>query len=85
MALMMRKIMANRRLQHEKVTAHKRRLRDEVMPKLRQTKLDWFNASRKNKQDIQKKWNSQKALVQGQQNAIINHKRRIRSEIAKRM
>jgi hypothetical protein len=92
MALMARKVMENKRRQHELVTAHKRRIRDEVIPKLRTTKRDWYNTSRQNKLNIQRKWNAQKALVQGQQrsqqikhkNAIAAHKRRIKAELAKR-
>jgi hypothetical protein len=93
MALMSRKVMENKRRQHALVTAHKRRLRDEVLPKLRETKLEWYNNSRKNKLNIQRKWYAQKAEVQGQQrsqrikhkNAIAAHKRRIKAELANRM
>ena len=92
MALMVRKVMENRRRQHAVVTAHKRRIRDEVIPQLRTTKREWYNTSRQNKLNIQRKWNAQKALVQGQQrgqqikhkNAIAAHKRRIKAELAKR-
>lgn len=92
MALMARKVMENRRRQHTLVTAHKRRIRDEVIPQLRKTKREWYETSRQNKLNIQGRWNSQKAKVQGQQrgqqikhkNAIAAHKRRIRAELAKR-
>jgi hypothetical protein len=92
MALMVRKVMENRRRQHTIVTAHKRRIRDEVIPKLRATKREWYDTSRRNKLSIQGRWNSQKAEVQGQQrcqqikhkNAISAHKRRIKAELAKR-
>jgi hypothetical protein len=92
MALMASKVMENRRRQHTLVTAHKRRIRDEVIPQLRKTKREWYEASRQNKLNIQRKWNAQKAEVQGQQrgmqikhkNAIAAHKRRIKAELAKR-
>ena len=92
MALMVRKVMENRRRQHALVTAHKRRIRDEVIPQLRKTKKDWYETSCRNKLNIQRKWNAQKAVVQGQQrgqqikhkNAIAAHKRRIKAELAKR-
>ena len=84
--------MENRRRQHALVTAHKRRIRDEVIPQLRKTKKEWYETSCRNKLNIQRKWNAQKAVVQGQQrgqqikhkNAIAAHKRRIKAELAKR-
>ena len=92
MALMMRKVMENRRRQHSLVTAHKRRIRDEVLPQLRETKRNWYEASRRNKLDIKNRWNAQKASVQGKQrsqqikhrNTIIAHKRRIKAELLRR-
>jgi hypothetical protein len=92
MALMMRKVMENRRRQHALVTAHKRKLRDEVLPQLRETKRNWYEASRRHKLEIKNKWNTQKASVQGKQraqqvkhrNAIITHKRRIKAELLRR-
>lgn len=84
--------MENKRRQHTLVTAHKRRIRDEIIPQLRKTKREWYDTSRRNKRSIQRRWNAQKAEVQGQQrgqqikhkNAIAAHKRRIRAELAKR-
>lgn len=92
MALMVRKVMENRRRQHTLVTAHKRRIRDEVIPQLRKTKREWYETSRLNKLSIQGRWNAQKSVVQGQQrsqqikhkNAIAAHKRRIKAELARR-
>jgi hypothetical protein len=92
MALMVRKVMENRRRQHGLVTAHKRRIRFEVIPQLRKTKRDWYETSRQSKLSIQGRWNAQKTKVQGEQraqqikhkNSIVAHKRRIKAELAKR-
>ena len=89
---MVRKVMENKRRQHALVTGHKRRIRFEVIPRLMKTKREWYETSRCNKLEIQRRWNAQKAEVQGQQriqqikhkNTIVAHKRRIKVEIAKR-
>ena len=92
MALLSRKILENRRRQHALVTAHKRRLRDEVRPKLQQVKRAWSESSRENNRKIKEKWHAQKARVSGIQrdqkilhkSKILAHKRRIRAELANR-
>jgi hypothetical protein len=86
------KVLENRKRQHTLVTAHKRRIRDEVNPKLRAAKRAWYDSSRENNSSIRRKWHDQKARVQGQQRsqklkhraAILAHKRRIRAEMARR-
>jgi hypothetical protein len=92
MARLARKVLENRRKQHAYVTAHKRRIRDEVKVQLRNTKRSWFEASTENNLLIKRKWHAQKSRVQGQQRnqklrhkaAIMDHKRRIREEMARR-
>ena len=92
MALLSQKILENRRRQHVLVTAHKRRIRDEVRPKLRQVKIAWSESSRENKRKIREIWHTQKAKVSGiqrdqkciQRSKILAHKRRIRAELANR-
>ena len=92
MALLSQKILENRRRQHVLVTAHKRRIRDEVRPKLRQVKIAWNESSRENNRKIKERWHAQKARVNGIQrdqkrihkSKILAHKRRIRAELANR-
>jgi len=92
MALLSRKILENRRRQHVLVTAHKRRIRDEVRPQLMQVKRAWSEGSKENNRKIREKWQAQKARVSGIQrdqksihkSKILAHKRRIRAELANR-
>jgi len=92
MALLNRKILENRRRQHVLVTAHKRRIRDEVRPKLRQVKIAWSESSMENNRKIKERWHTQKARVSGIQRdqkrihktKILAHKRRLRAEMANR-
>lgn len=92
MALLSRKILENRRRQHVLVTAHKRRIREEVRPQLMQLKRAWSESSRENKRKISEIWHTQKARVSGIQrdqkrihrSKILAHKRRIRAELANR-
>lgn len=92
MARLSQKVLENRKRQHAFVTAHKRRIRDEVNPQLRAAKRTWYDASRENNLQIKRKWHDQKARVQEQQRsqklkhkaAIRAHKRRIRAEMARR-
>ncbi len=92
MALLSRKILENRRRQHVLVTAHKRKIRDEVRPQLMQFKRTWSENSRENKRKIKEKWQAQKARVSAIQrdqksihkSKILAHKRRIRAEMANR-
>jgi hypothetical protein len=92
MALLSRKILENRRRQHVLVTAHKRRIRDEVRPQLMQVKRAWSESSRENNRKIKERWHIQKAKVGGMQrdqkilhkSKILAHKRRIRAELANR-
>ncbi len=92
MAHLARKVLENRRRQHAYVTAHKRRIRDEVNVQLQDAKRAWYEASKENKVTIKRKWHAQKTRVQGQQRnqklkhkaTIQAHKRRIREEMAKR-
>ncbi len=92
MALLSQKILENRRRQHVLVTAHKRRIRDEVRPKLLQVKRAWSEGSRENNRKIKERWHAQKAKVAGIQrdqkilhkSKILAHKRRIRAELANR-
>jgi hypothetical protein len=74
------------------VTAHKRRIRDEVRPQLMQVKRAWSESSRENNRKIKERWHTQKAKVGGMQrdqkilhkSKILAHKRRIRAELANR-
>jgi len=92
MALLSQKILDNRRRQHAVVTAHKRKIRDEIRPSLMQTKRAWFESSRQSNRMIKDKWHTQKAKVSDMQRTqklihkakILAHKRRIRSELASR-
>jgi hypothetical protein len=92
MALLSQKILDNRRRQHAVVTAHKRRIRDEVRPQLMQTKREWYGSSRKNNRMIKATWHTQRAKVRDIQRMqrlihkakILAHKRRIRDELASR-
>ncbi|MDD4162282.1 MAG: hypothetical protein PHW87_07355 [Methanothrix sp.] len=92
MALLSQKILDNRRRQHAVVTAHKRKIRDEIRPALMQTKRAWFESSRQSNRMIKDKWHTQKAKVSDMQRTqklihkakILAHKRRIRSELASR-
>jgi hypothetical protein len=84
--------MENRRRQHALVTAHKRRIRDEVRPQLQQVKRRWFEASQESNRKIKEKWYVQRAKVRGLQRdqklrhkaKILAHRRRIRAEMAAR-
>ncbi|VVB69791.1 Uncharacterised protein [uncultured archaeon] len=92
MALLTQKILENRRRQHSLVTAHKRRIRDEVRPKLAQVKRAWNESSKENNRKIKERWHSQRAKVSGMQRdqklrhkaKILAHRRRIRAEMANR-
>jgi hypothetical protein len=92
MALLSKKILENRRRQHVLVTAHKRRIRDEVRPQLMQVKRAWNDRTKENKRMIREKWHAQKSKVSGMQrdqkcihrSKILAHKRRIRAELANR-
>lgn len=78
--------------QHGLVTAHKKRIRDEVNPQLRAAKKAWYDSSRENNLLIKRKWHDQKARVQEHQRnqklkhkaTILAHKKRIRAEVARR-
>jgi hypothetical protein len=86
------KILDNRRRQHSLVVAHKRKLRDEVLPRLRGVKKAWYYSSNENNRKIRERWHAQKALVSGKQREqtlkhkakILAHRRRIRAEMANR-
>lgn len=92
MALLSQKILDNRRRQHAVVTAHKRKIRDEVRPALMQTKRAWYEGSRENNRKIKERWHSQRTKVRDMQRTqklihkakILAHKRRIRDELASR-
>lgn len=92
MALLSRKILENRRRQHVLVTAHKRRIRDEVRPQLMQIKRAWIERTRENNRKIKERWHIQKAKVSGIQrdqkrihrSKVLAHKRRICAEMANR-
>jgi len=87
-----RKILDNRRRQHDLVTIHKRRIRDEVRPRLQSVKRDWNFAACENNRMIRERWQSQKSRVRSLQRAqkirhkatILAHRKRIRAEIAAR-
>jgi hypothetical protein len=78
--------------QHAVVTAHKRRIRDEVLPSLMQTKRAWYESSRENNRKIKERWHTQRAKVRDMQRTqrlihkakILAHKKRIRDELASR-
>jgi hypothetical protein len=86
------KVLDNRRRQHALVTAHKRRIRDEVLPALMQTKRTWYESSRDNNRKIKERWHAQRTKVRTIQRTqklihkakILAHRRRIRSEMANR-
>ena len=92
MALLAQKILENRRRQHALVTAHKRRIRDEVRPQLREVKRSWFDASRESNRKIREKWHSQRTKVRAAQRdvklrhkaKILAHRKRLRAEMASR-
>ena len=92
MALLSQKVLENRRRQHALVTAHRRRIRDEVLPALMQTKRTWYESSRNNNRKIKERWHAQKTTVRMIQRTqrlihkakILAHKKRIRSEMANR-
>jgi len=92
MARMMQKVLENRRRQHAFVTAHRRRIRDEVKPQLMAAKRAWSDASKEDKLKIKCKWHAQRSLVQETQRdqkikhkvLIQSHKRRIKAELAGR-
>jgi len=86
------KIMENRRRQHALVTAHKRKIRDEIRPKLSSTKREWYDSSRNNNRMIKERWHTQKTRVRDLQRGqkllhkakILAHKRRIREQLLNR-
>jgi hypothetical protein len=92
MALLSQNILDNRRRQHALVTAHKRRIRDEVRPQLQSVKRAWNEASKENNRKIRERWHTQKTRVAAAQREqklkhkakILAHRRRIRAEIASR-
>jgi len=92
MALLSQKVLDNRRRQHAVVTAHKRKIRDEVRPQLMETKRAWYESSRRSNRMIKDKWHTQKSKVRALQRIqklihkakILAHKRRIRDEMANR-
>lgn len=92
MPILSQKILDNRRRQHAVVTAHKRKIRDEIRPSLMQTKRDWYEASNRSNQMIRDRWHTQKAKVSSAQRQqkllhkakILAHRRRIRAEMANR-
>jgi hypothetical protein len=92
MALLSQKVLDNRRRQHALVTAHRRRIRDEVLPALMQTKRTWYVSSRNNNRKIKERWHAQRTNVRTIQRTqrlihkakILAHKKRIRSEMANR-
>ena len=92
MALLSQKVLDNRRRQHAVVTAHKRRIRDEVLPSLMATKRAWYEGSRENNQKIKERWYTQRVKVRDLQRTkklihkakILAHRRRIRNEMANR-
>jgi len=92
MALLSQKVLDNRRRQHALVTAHKRKIRDEVLPALMQTKRTWYVSSRNNNRKIKERWHAKRTTVRVIQRTqrlihkakILAHKRRIRSEMANR-
>jgi len=92
MALLSQKVLDNRRRQHALVTAHRRRIRDEVLPALMQTKRTWYESSRNNNRKIKERWHAQRTTVRVIQRTqrlihkakIRAHKKRIRSEMANR-
>jgi hypothetical protein len=86
------KILDNRRRQHAQVTAHKRKIRDEVRPALMQTKRNWYENSRNNNRNIKLKCHAQRKSVRMIQRTqrlihrakILAHRRKIRSDMANR-
>ncbi|MFZ2470833.1 MAG: hypothetical protein WAW52_02710 [Methanothrix sp.] len=92
MALLSQKVLENRRRQHALVTAHKRRIRDEIRPSLMQTKSTWYANSKRSNQMIKERWHTEKARVRDMQRTqklvhkakMLAHKRRIRDEMANR-
>ncbi|TFH53459.1 MAG: hypothetical protein E4G89_00940, partial [Methanothrix sp.] len=56
-------VLDNRRRQHALVTAHKRRIRDEVLPALMQTKRAWYESSREDNRKIKERWHAQRTKV----------------------
>lgn len=92
MALLSQKVLENRRRQHALVTAHKRKIRDEIRPALMETKRSWYVSSRQSNQMIKERWHAQKTKVRDLQRAqklahkakILAHRKRIRAEMANR-
>ena len=92
MARLMQKLLDNRRRQHAFVTAHKRKIRDEVNPKLRAAKRAWSDSSKEKNLAMKRNWHSQRTRVQGIQRdqkrlhkmKIMAHRRRLKVEIAAR-
>lgn len=92
MAILSQKILDNRRRQHSVVTAHKRKIRDEIRPSLMQTKRSWYEDSNRSNKMIRDRWHAQKAKVSAAQRQqklihkakILEHRRKIRTEMSKR-
>ena len=92
MPILSQRILDNRRRQHAVVTAHKRKIRDEIRPSLMHTKRNWYEASTRSNQMIKERWHTQKAKVSAAQRKqkllhkakILAHRRRIRAEMANR-
>ncbi len=92
MALLAQKVLENKRRQHTLVTAHKRRIRDEVRPQLRSVKRSWYDASRESNRKIRERWYSQRTRVRAAQRdvklrhkaKILAHRKRLRTEMASR-
>ena len=84
------KALDNRRRQHAVVSAHKRKIRDEIKPQLMETKREWYVGSRNNNKMIKERWHTQKTAVKNLQreqkllhkSKILAHKKKIREQIA---
>jgi len=82
----------NRRRQHVLVSAHKRKIRDEIRPQLMETKREWYVSSKNNNKIIKERWHTQKTRVRNLQREqkllhrtkILAHKKRIREQMARR-
>ncbi|VVB68284.1 Uncharacterised protein [uncultured archaeon] len=92
MALLAQKVLENRRRQHALVTGHKRKIRDEVRPRLMQAKRSWYESSRESNRKIRERWHHQRTRVRAAQRdvklrhkaKILAHRRRLRREMASR-
>ncbi len=87
-----RKVLENRKRQHAIVIAHKRKIRDEINPYLREKRREWYESSRQNRLSIKAKWiaarSNARAQLRAQQlkhkEVIRAHRSRIMLEVAKR-